>query len=93
MIYLYSYDIADSRRRTQVHKKLEQFGIGIQKSLFQCDITADLAEALSSSLLKLINKTEDSLIIIPLCEKDREKVGQFGLEPTIQYADGPFVIL
>jgi CRISPR-associated protein Cas2 len=93
MIYLYAYDISDNHRRTQVYKKLGQFGVRIQKSIFQCDITAELAKALKSSLLRLIHETEDSLIIIPLCEKDQEKTERFGLELSVQYAGGPFAIL
>jgi CRISPR-associated protein Cas2 len=93
MTYLYAYDIPDNRRRNGVSKKLEQFGIRIQRSVFQCAISTELAETLKRSLLGLIDGKEDSLYIIPLCEKDLEKTERFG--PPIQesYAEGTYSIL
>lgn len=93
MTYLYAYDISDNRRRTRVSKKLEQFGIRLQKSVFQCDISAEWAEKIKNYLLKIINEKEDNLLIIPLCEKDLEKTGRFGLETSTLCTNETYTIL
>jgi CRISPR-associated protein Cas2 len=93
MIYLYAYDIPDNRRRTKIAKKLEQYGIRIQKSVFQCDISAGLSENLKSSLQKFINTEEDSLLIIPLCQNDLEKIEYLGMKISIQHEDEKYIIL
>jgi CRISPR-associated protein Cas2 len=49
-------------------KLLEDHGIRIQKSFFQCDINKDRLEFLKRAMLKIIRTREDSLFIYPLCE-------------------------
>jgi CRISPR-associated protein Cas2 len=93
MTYFYAYDIPDNRRRKAVSTKLEQFGIRIQRSVFQCAASAELAENLKNALLRLIDEKEDSLYIIPLCEKDFEKLERFGAPVQKNYADGVYSIL
>jgi CRISPR-associated protein Cas2 len=93
MIYLYAYDIADNHRRAGIASKLEQFGIRIQKSIFRCDISAELAETLKSALVRLLDEKEDSLYIVPLCEKDLEKAEWFGPQIRREYASGAYSIL
>jgi CRISPR-associated protein Cas2 len=93
MIYLYIYNIADSRRRAGISTKLAQFGVRLQKSVFRCDISAELAETLKSALIRLLDEKEDSLYIVPLCEKDLEKAEWFGPQVQQDYAGGAYNIL
>jgi CRISPR-associated protein Cas2 len=67
MMYLFVYDIADTRRRLRISKVLEQFGLRVQKSFFQCDITSEIAESIKSALCAEIDKKQDSLFIYPVC--------------------------
>jgi CRISPR-associated protein Cas2 len=67
MTYLFAYDITDYRRRCRVAKKLEQFGLRVQKSFFQCDVSPELAGRIKSALLHIINEKEDSLLCYPVC--------------------------
>jgi CRISPR-associated protein Cas2 len=48
-------------------KKLERFGLRIQKSFFQCDVESPMAEEIKRALLRIINEKEDSLALYPLC--------------------------
>jgi CRISPR-associated protein Cas2 len=66
-MYLFAYDITDNKRRHLVSKELERFGIRIQKSFFQCDVSPEMADSIKMSLLSLINEKEDSLILYPVC--------------------------
>lgn len=68
MTYFFSYDVTDTRRRNQISKALEQFGLRVQKSVFQCDMPAEKAEKLKNILLTVINKKEDSLLFYPVCD-------------------------
>jgi CRISPR-associated protein Cas2 len=84
MTFLFCYDIADSRRRTRISKELERFGLRIQKSFFQCDVAPALANEIKNSLLDLINKKEDSLIVYPLCSDCLGKVRLIGNGTMLQ---------
>lgn len=67
MTYLFAYDITDTCRRNNVSKLLERFGLRVQKSIFQCDVSPDLAEKIKTALLGIINEKEDRLFFYPLC--------------------------
>lgn len=74
MIYFISYDITDSKRRREVSKILENFGIRIQYSFFQCEMDQSQLEKLKNEILKIIHKREDSLRIYSLCQDCNKKV-------------------
>jgi CRISPR-associated protein Cas2 len=78
VIYFFSYDISDGRRRRKAAAKLEQFGIRIQKSLFQCDVDPSLAEDIKADMRLLINPKEDSLLCFPICAGCFLKVSLLG---------------
>lgn len=68
MVYFMSYDIANPKRLVKVAKTLENYGIRIQYSFFECEMEKSLCENLRDEILKIINLKEDSLRIYPLCE-------------------------
>jgi CRISPR-associated protein Cas2 len=68
MTYFFSYDITDAHRRNEVSKSLEQFGLRVQKSVFQCDVPPAMAAQIKAALLGIINEKEDSLFFYPVCE-------------------------
>jgi len=78
MTYFFSYDIADIHRRNQISKALEQFGFRVQKSVFHCDVSPELAEDIKSVLLTIINEKEDSLFFYPICADCLRKVSLIG---------------
>lgn len=78
MTYFISYDIADHKRRYKVAKKLESYGIRVQYSFFQCDVGKGLLENIISSLSKIIDNKEDSLLIYPVCEDCLARAEELG---------------
>jgi CRISPR-associated protein Cas2 len=86
MNYLFCYDIANTHKRNQVSTMLEQFGLRIQKSVFQCDVTAEKAGEIKTALLALIEKKEDSLFFCPICDACLEKVRIIGEKSMLQTA-------
>ena len=86
MNYLFCYDIADTRKRKKISTELEQVGLRIQKSVFQCDVPAEKAEEIKTALLTLIDKKEDSLFFCPICDACLEKVRIIGDKTMLQTA-------
>jgi CRISPR-associated protein Cas2 len=68
MIYLICYDISHPRRLQRVAKILENHGIRVQYSFFQCDMPKLKVNKLKSKILKVIDLKKDSFYIYPLCE-------------------------
>ena len=77
-MYFICYDIASPKRLAKVAKTLENYGLRVQYSFFECEIEQLQLEKLEKSLLEIINLKEDSLRIYPLCEdclKETDSVG------------------
>ena len=84
MTYFFSYDVTVGRRRNQISKVLERFGLRVQKSVFQCDIPQEKAIELKAELLKKINKKEDSLLFYPVCDDCLNKAVLIGDKTLLQ---------
>jgi CRISPR-associated protein Cas2 len=84
MKYLFCYDITNTHKRNQISTILERFGLRVQKSVFQCDVSAEKAEEIKTALLTLIEKKEDSLFFCPICDACLEKVRIIGNKTMLQ---------
>lgn len=62
-IVLVIYDIVDNKRRNEMVKCLEGFGIRVQKSAFEAYLTKKRYEKLINKTSQIINLQEDSLRI------------------------------
>ncbi len=81
MFVVISYDIAEDKRRTKIHKVLKSYGQWMQFSVFEC---VDLSEAeyarLRSRLSKMIKPEVDSVRFYFLCGCCQGKVERIGGE-------------
>ena len=68
MIYLVCYDITQPKRLRRTAKILEDFGLRVQKSFFQCEMETKRMERLRDLVLNVINTEKDYFFIYPLCE-------------------------
>ena len=91
MIYMFCYDIADPKRLSRVSKKLQNFGIRIQYSFFQCEMDKERMEKLKVQLVQEIDIDEDFLFIYPLCDDCSKSVFTDGTGEVIKIE--PFEIL
>lgn len=91
MIYIYCYDIADPRRLRRVSKRLEQLGLRVQKSIFQCEAPKATHQRIISELRRIMNRKVDSVRIYPVCTDCLLKVDYDGEQPVIETAE--FIIL
>lgn len=68
MMYLVTYDVAASRRRSKVLDALRDFGTPVQRSVVECELTPERAALLWERVQKLIRKGEDQVRLYPLCQ-------------------------
>lgn len=78
MIYLVCYDICSEKRRYEVKKTLKDYGIRVQYSVFECDLTIYEFNKLRQKLKEIISPDVDSVRFYSLCKvcyKNLECVG------------------
>jgi CRISPR-associated protein Cas2 len=73
MLIVASYDIPNTRRRTQVMKCLKDFGRHVQFSVFECDLTPPQLEQLRQRLRPLLHPPMDNVRLYFLSEDDARK--------------------
>ena len=68
MIYMICYDISNPKRLRKTAKVLENYGIRVQKSFFQCEMNKKVMNNLKKQVLDIIDLENDYFFIYPLCE-------------------------
>ncbi|HID95431.1 MAG TPA: CRISPR-associated endonuclease Cas2 [Candidatus Latescibacteria bacterium] len=91
MFVVVSYDIVDDRTRVRVMKCLKNYGMRVQKSVFECLITEGQFLELKARVQRLINADQDSVRYYDLCARC-QKVIEFIGEPPKTEEDGYVVI-
>ncbi len=69
MNMIVAYDIADEKRLTRVAKVMMDYGVRVQKSIFEVDVSQKVFRELKSRLEEIILFEEDGVKYFPLCEK------------------------
>ena len=73
MIYMICYDISHPKRLRKTAKVLENYGLRVQKSFFQCEISSKGMQLLKQSILEIIDTDKDYFYIYPLCDSCTRK--------------------
>ena len=83
MLYLVSYDIPSTpegdRRRAKVARRMEAYGIRVQWSVFECELSPALVRKLRKEIGDVIDTGEDSVRFYPICAtcvKDAVSLGR-----------------
>lgn len=66
--YLVIYDIADNKRLSRAASIILDYGIRIQKSVYEVHLNSHSLEILKNRLSNVIDPKEDGLKIFHLCE-------------------------
>ncbi len=66
MLRLIAYDISAPKRLRRIANVCEDYGLRVQKSIFECWLDKERFEALWEALLKEINPKQDSLVAYTL---------------------------
>ncbi len=67
MLYLVAYDVSNPKRLRFVARACEDYGIRVEYSVFECDLSPDIFESFWSELVGLIDEKEDSLLAYRIC--------------------------
>ena len=68
MIAIVAYDIADPKRLNHIAKFMKDYGVRVQKSIFELSFPSERTLAVLIKRIKReINPAEDSVKIFPLC--------------------------
>jgi CRISPR-associated protein Cas2 len=78
MFMLVSYDICHPKRLPKVAKLLESYGVRVQYSVFECNLTERQVQELERRLKRLIKREEDSVRFYRMCESCREGITIMG---------------
>jgi CRISPR-associated protein Cas2 len=68
MLYLICYDIAKPDRLRKTAKIMEDYGLRIQRSFFQCSMEEKKLHEMLVKIKKVIERRRDSFFVYPLCE-------------------------
>lgn len=74
MFLIVTYDITEDKRLIRMNKLLKNYGIPVQYSVFECDLTPEQSQEMLHKAKKVMCKEEDSLLIYPVCMDCRNKV-------------------
>ena len=77
MIYLFAYDIASDRVRNRVSNLLEDYGVRVQKSVFELRVTKPRSRTLARRIGRLIDQG-DSLRVYPIPQRSIFAIEVFG---------------
>lgn len=88
MLILVTYDVnteteTGRKRLRKVAKVCVTYGIRVQNSVFECEVNASELKHLRADLMKVINKSEDSLRLYNLGNKYNEKIEHYGIKDSI----------
>ena len=77
MFLVVAYDVVDDKRRQNIAKKLKDYGVRVQYSVFECILEETKFEEMVRSVLPFF-QDEDSLRIYPLCQSCIKNVKAYG---------------
>jgi CRISPR-associated protein Cas2 len=87
MLVLITYDVsvltkAGQKRLRHIAKTCLNYGMRVQNSVFECEITPDQWVKLKAELLDIYYQNEDSLRFYILGSKGKQKIEHFGTKVT-----------
>jgi len=79
MRYLVAYDVSHPKRLRREAKVCEDYGMRVQKSVFECDLEPSNFRNLWRELQAEINDAEDFLVCYPLCQSCVSRIESAGI--------------
>ena len=88
MLVLVTYDVSvvaeDGRKRLRnIAKTCLDYGMRVQNSVFECEVTPAQLVTLKNELLEIYDPQEDSLRFYFLGKRGRQKVEHLGAKPGV----------
>ncbi len=87
MLVLITYDVSvtsdgGQRRLRRIAKTCLDYGMRVQNSVFECEVTPAQFVTLKNELLEIFDSKNDSLRFYMLGKKGRQKVEHVGAKPV-----------
>ena len=73
MLHLIAYDIAHPKRLRRVAQICEDFGVRVEYSVFECDLSRERFERFWKLLLQEIDTKNDALLVYCICAECLKK--------------------
>ena len=87
MLRIVAYDISSPKRLHRVALACLDYGIRIEKSVFECDLRNDQFDELWDKLCKIVNRDFDALVCYPICASCENNVVTYGRSLHLEPAD------
>jgi CRISPR-associated protein Cas2 len=96
MLVLITYDVntetaAGRKRLRQIAKTCTDYGQRVQNSVFECVVDAAQFVMIKNKLIKIMDKSADSLRFYSLGNKYKDKVEHHGAKPSFDVTE-PLII-
>ena len=78
MLHLVAYDIGNSHRLRRVSKICEDYGVRMEKSVFECDLTDAQMGEFWMELCKVVNEEEDRVLDYCIGSIERRSIRRLG---------------
>ncbi len=85
MEWLAVYDIANPRRLRRVAKVMETYGVRVQKSVFECNLSRSALGLMKELIMKELCEEEDTVRIYPLLNDGRMKQRILGVGEMVPF--------
>lgn len=91
MLYVFSYDVSEDRRRRRIAKRLEETATRVQLSVFETTLTRTQAEALGQRLAAMLGDG-DSLRVYAIGHDSRRRSRIYGDGAPMETDQGYWVV-
>jgi CRISPR-associated protein Cas2 len=79
MLVAVAYDVVEDARRTRLHNRLQDFGVPVQYSVFECLLEEGDLARLRAAVGEIIDDGEDRVRIYRLCARCGDRVEIMGV--------------
>ena len=80
MFYVIAYDVASDRRRKRIADFLRTYGLPVQLSMVECELSNAELNIVRTKLAELINSRRDRISIYPQCQRCSSASEHLGLK-------------
>jgi len=78
MLHLVAYDICEPKRLRRVAKICEDYGIRVEYSVFECDLSEETFGALWEDLQRVIDHDADTILAYRICASCVREIASMG---------------
>ena len=78
MLHLIAYDITSAKRLRKIARICEDFGVRVEKSVFECDLKEKDFESMWKQLSRMVDSDEDRIIDYPIGLISRDNIREVG---------------